>query len=322
MKVHVLNHCRYDMVAHRVGCADVAKQIAKRETNSDWQVEVPTGKTIAEAVAEDISEGFGWTLDSDEEMPWRPEHIRVMPCCKEPKPKTAPKAQPEATMEFRLYTIPTKGGNDARHEIHTPSCKRTVALKKKGTYRKLGADTADAAAKLPTVPADSIIHDKCCKLFRQAATTNPPCPHCGNAHTVFASNIGVKKLGNREFACTQCKKMFVVNKPAKEKVMKIRISKSGKDVKKNLARKKKAAAREERKQARAARKAERQQKRETRMVARKERMFVRAEKFLERLAKMGVDTKALRNDLGVARQDAGLTKKARATKRGGRKAKK
>jgi hypothetical protein len=80
MQVHILNHTRHDMVVHAVGCADIAKQKRKGEVNSDWILDVPDGKDVAEAVADDMSESFGWTEGDEDEKPWRAEHIRIMPC--------------------------------------------------------------------------------------------------------------------------------------------------------------------------------------------------------------------------------------------------
>ena len=87
MKVHVLNHMVHDIVVHRVGCRDIERERSRRQLNSDWVVEVPDGDDIAEAVAADLSASFGWpeNYDEGEEAPWRPDHIRVMPCVRRGK---------------------------------------------------------------------------------------------------------------------------------------------------------------------------------------------------------------------------------------------
>lgn len=238
-------------------------------------------------------------------------------------------------MTFNLFTDKTK---KAKRTLHTPSCKAGDRLKKRATFKRVIAATADDAAHVEGkdivfdtdgnfVESDIKIHS-CCKLFRKVKTTNPPCPHCGHTKTVFRSNIGVGKgKKSSEYSCVGCKKMFVYIKPKKEtkkeKVMKIKIAKTEKTSKKSdsktadkrAARKaeraeKRKAAREARTEARKAKreqkKADRLARREERKKARVAKMFDRAEKFLAKMEKQGVKTKDIRNALGVARQDAGV----------------
>lgn len=88
MKVHVVNHMRHDIQVHRVGCADIEREKRRGRLNSDWKLEVPEGKAVAEAVADDLNEGFGWpetyrdpvTGEVDEPAPWDASHVKVMPC--------------------------------------------------------------------------------------------------------------------------------------------------------------------------------------------------------------------------------------------------
>lgn len=241
-------------------------------------------------------------------------------------------------MTFNLFTDKTK---KAKRTLHTPSCKAGDRLKKRASFKKVIAATADDAAHVEGknivfgtdgefIESDIKIHS-CCKLFRKVKTSNPPCPHCGNTKTVFRSNIGVGKgKKSSEFTCTGCKKMFVHSKPKKEKVMKIKIAKQDKGSKKT-ARKgsdknDRAAKRAEKRQARMeARKAKREQKKADRLARREERkqvrvgrMFDRAAKFLDRMEKQGIAVKDMRNALGVARQDAGLAP-AKKAKRGSKK---
>jgi transposase-like protein len=212
----------------------------------------------------------------------------------------AAKPEPKPEMTFHLY------GNN---ELHTPSCKRTDALKKKGIrFRKITAASADAVVakeamhivtdtKGNVVSSEIKVHDRCVAPFRKPLTTNPACPHCKSSATVFASNIGV---GKKQFSCTGCKKMFLVNKTIKEKAVKVKVSKKAQ---------KSAAMKSDRAAKRAERKAAREQRREDRKKVRVERMLVRASKMLQRLSRYGVsqaNISALSNTFGIIAQDAGI----------------
>ena len=82
MRVTVLNHSRDGIVVHKPGCADIAKQVRRREVNSDWPVDVPDGTEVATAVADNLNASFGWPYDGDpdEPAPWAARNIRVLPC--------------------------------------------------------------------------------------------------------------------------------------------------------------------------------------------------------------------------------------------------
>lgn len=89
MKVQVVNHTQRDIEVHKVGCADIEREQKRMRVNSTWTVEVPEGKTIAEAVAYEIACDFGH-VDQDGNLtedgyPWPPDSIRVLPCCKAAK---------------------------------------------------------------------------------------------------------------------------------------------------------------------------------------------------------------------------------------------
>jgi hypothetical protein len=85
MKIQVVSHTREGFQVHKVGCADIAKEQKRRRVNSTFVIEVPIGKTPAEATADEIARDFG-AMDEDgnvEEYPWPPSSIKVMPCvCK------------------------------------------------------------------------------------------------------------------------------------------------------------------------------------------------------------------------------------------------
>lgn len=82
MKVHVINHMRLGVQVHRVGCADIARVIAKRQTNSDYLVDVPAGMTPLDAVVADLNDSFAWSPDSGEPAPWSAAHVTLLPCVK------------------------------------------------------------------------------------------------------------------------------------------------------------------------------------------------------------------------------------------------
>lgn len=91
MKIQVVNHARRDIEVHAPGCADIEREKRKLLVNSDWPLEIPEGKTIEQAVADDLNESFGWPYSdgnggvTDEPAPWSETHVRVMPCCKKLK---------------------------------------------------------------------------------------------------------------------------------------------------------------------------------------------------------------------------------------------
>jgi transposase-like protein len=231
---------------------------------------------------------------------------------------SAPKkkvAQQENKMTFAFMTNVAKPKRPI--EVHTPSCKRVDRLKARGyAIRKFDVDRfVEDAIKKADVKNPKV--HTCCKPFEKTASTNPPCPNCKSSSTVFASNLGV---GKKQFTCTGCKKLFVVNNPKKDKTMKIKVQKqdAAKAETKTAAKtstKKTSASKEKRAKARAAKKAEREQRRADRKQARLERMFARAGKFVARFAKMGLKVDALSNELGVLAQDAGVKMgKAKAAK--------
>lgn len=80
--VTVINHSSNGIVVHKVGCADIERERRKRMVNSDWPVEVSEGIDIAGAVADDLNASFGWpeSYGPDEDAPWSPSNITVMPC--------------------------------------------------------------------------------------------------------------------------------------------------------------------------------------------------------------------------------------------------
>lgn len=85
MKVQVVNHTRRDIQVHKVGCADIAREQKKGMVNSTWVIEVPEGKTITQAVVDDLNAGFGWTPEDEEPAPWSDSNVDCLPCCKEAK---------------------------------------------------------------------------------------------------------------------------------------------------------------------------------------------------------------------------------------------
>lgn len=76
--VHVINHMTKDILVHAPGCRDISKDL--KRANSDWKVEVPEGKTIAQAVVDDLNESFGWTPEDDEPAPWKEHNVTLLPC--------------------------------------------------------------------------------------------------------------------------------------------------------------------------------------------------------------------------------------------------
>jgi hypothetical protein len=173
-------------------------------------------------------------------------------------------------MEFAVLTVARK--KKTKVEIHTPSCGRVESLKKRGSVlRKVQAQYVEDAKALVVGTAPIAVHDRCCKLFHKPVNTNPSCPHCQSASTVFASNIGV---GKKQFSCTACKRLFVVAKPSRESGMKIKIHKS--------------SASKVRAEKRAVRLAERDARRAERKAKRIVRIGIRLRKIAARLEKMEV----------------------------------
>lgn len=85
MKVQVVNHMTRDIEVHKVGCADIAREQKRRQVNSTWVQDVPEGKTIVQAVVDELNESFGWTPADEEPAPWAEHNVRLLPCCKEAK---------------------------------------------------------------------------------------------------------------------------------------------------------------------------------------------------------------------------------------------
>lgn len=190
-------------------------------------------------------------------------------------------------MEYRVYKTTTKKRGDQYH-LHTASCPAGARLRKRtkdGRFVKLVVGPAqyveDVAEGFNKVYKHMpVVHSKCCKLFKKPNTKNPECPHCGNSSTVFASNIG---MGKKEFTCSKCKKLFVIVKPKKETVMKIKIQK--KQQKAETKKMSKAARQADRIQKREARKAAREQRKAERQAKRDERAKAREARQAERKAK-------------------------------------
>ena len=80
--VTVVNHMTHGIQIHKVGCADILREVKKRHVNNTFDIEIPDGAKIAETVAADINDGFGWTAESGEPEPWPASMLHVMPCCK------------------------------------------------------------------------------------------------------------------------------------------------------------------------------------------------------------------------------------------------
>jgi hypothetical protein len=224
-------------------------------------------------------------------------------------------------MEFRSYRVTTKKYGTVQH-LHTASCPKGGNYI--GLYRKIDVAFAEDAKAIAEAPHKAgvpfkgtwpnvLMQCKCLHLFRKPLNTNPPCPHCGNNGTVFASNMGV---GRKEFSCSACKKLFVNVRTAKDRPVKIKISKSSRSKAKKMAREEKqvarAAAKAERLEARAARKAERAAAKTARADVRAAKQGTRAKAKATRLKKKEARAKksAVRNAARAKRAQARMAAKA------------
>jgi hypothetical protein len=91
MRVYVINNYQGsgNVRVHREGCRDIAKEIPRSDNH--WKLDVPAGESVADAVADDLCESFGWSPDSEEPKPWNASDITVLPCCERrstPLPET------------------------------------------------------------------------------------------------------------------------------------------------------------------------------------------------------------------------------------------
>lgn len=164
-------------------------------------------------------------------------------------------------MEFNVFTIVRKKG--PIRQVHTPSCAHNNVLKKRWAWFKIATayvDDAKTQASASGIPV--MVHPKCCHLFRKPATTHPPCAHCAATDTVL---LGKLSPGHYEYTCKACHKTYVHKQ---ERVMKIKISKSGKDLSRNQKKEARVAARQARKDAREQKRADRKAKRAGRVAMR------------------------------------------------------
>lgn len=181
-------------------------------------------------------------------------------------------------MEFNVFSITRKKG--IMKQLHTPSCSHNKVLKTKWALYKITAPYVEDAKQIAATTTPIVVHEKCCRLFHKPSNTNPPCTHCQSPDTTLRGKLAP---GRYEYACKACSKTFVIKK---ERIMKVRISKSGKAVAQKLTRDQRQAARAQR---RADRLAARKQRREERKVKRIERIGIRLQRTAARLAKLTDD---------------------------------
>lgn len=182
-------------------------------------------------------------------------------------------------MQFHVYEVKRKKGSILH--LHTPSCKRNESMKKKGaSLWKIDAPYVEEARENFVITSRKmplVMHTQCCRLFHRPVNTNPPCTFCQSPDTRL---LGKLSPGHHEYACKSCSKTFVIKK---ERIMKVRISKSSKSAAKKLTRDQRKAARA---QARADRKAARLLQRQERKTARAGRLAMRIYKMIGRLGQL------------------------------------
>ena len=224
-------------------------------------------------------------------------------------------------MEFNVFTIVRKKGNI--RQVHTPSCPHNHVLKKRWAWFKIStAYVEDAKEQAAASGLPVMVHPKCCHLFRKPVTTHPPCPHCAGTDTVLRGKLSP---GHYEYTCKSCHKTYVHKQ---ERIMKVKISKSGKDLKATQKKEARAAARQARREARMQKRAERKTRRAGRLAMRLYRSISRlgllvdldgpiVDAFLNELAAKTATTNPV-----TGTPAAPATKKTRAAKKAKTPAKK